>query len=219
MSEKISVYQDLEVDVPWGSRDAFRQDMIDAASGPWTTDQERARRMVELSPSATDVILYRRQEENGLPEAGLTLWATETGYYVPNIVPLEVGQLSHAQYNAILQDFVVNVLSSVAQKHGATVRAGKDHETPSDWFGEEAAVKLKSFSAAANKSSRASHPLDERRWFEFIVAAHLHRSRPNPDLLARWLMVEDDWDEDSAHDLAGDFEHSLSLLAFYDESK
>lgn len=77
MSDKVSVYQDLEVDVPWGSRDAFRRDMIDAASGPWTTDQERARRMVELSPSATDVILYRRQEENGLPEAGLTLWATE----------------------------------------------------------------------------------------------------------------------------------------------
>lgn len=218
MNETIEVFQDLHVDVPSESLAAFRVDLIAAATGRWSIDLVRSRELMDVSAMASDVILFRREESDGCPAAGLTFWANETGYYVPNIVPLEVGQLTHAQYNTVLSHFVSEVLAAVATRHGAVVRTGKTHETPADWWGDDAALKLRRFSGAANKSTGASHPSDQRRWFDFILAAHRQGGRMDGDRLARWLRTADGWDEDTAHDLAADFESALSLLAYYDEN-
>ena len=46
-----------------------------------------------------------------------------------------------------------------------------------DWISEPAAAALRRFSGAANKSTGASHPSDQARWFAFIVAMHRGRDR------------------------------------------
>lgn len=81
----------------------------------------------------------------------------------------------------------------------------------------DATVKLRRFSGAANKSTGASHPSDERRWFDFIVAVHRAGDKLDAARLARWLHEAEGWDEDSAHKLAGNYETSLALLTHYDE--
>ena len=127
------------------------------------------------------------------------------------------GSLTFAQYNAVLADFIARIAAPVTAQFGFTISTTEPRQTLDDWLSPDAALKLKRFSGAANKSTGASHPLDERRWFDFLVAVHRSGDKPGADRLARWLHEVDGWDEDSAHNLAGDFETALALLAYYEE--
>ena len=77
---------------------------------------------------------------------------------------------------------------------------------------KDAATALRHFSALANKSAGASHPLDQRRWFDFIIAVHRAHDDVGTDRLARWLHEVEGWTQETAHDLAGEFERGLALL-------
>ena len=59
---------------------------------------------------------------------------------------------------------------------------------------------------------RSSHPMDERRWFDFIIAVHRSGKRVGTDHLARWLEDVEGWDERSANKLASEFERGMALL-------
>jgi hypothetical protein len=217
MTEQIEVFQDMAIHGPRKKRPDLREALIAAAVDPWRVDIERSAEVTRNSVTSEDVVLFRCNAGKDHPAAGLTLWGTEDGYYVPNVVPLESGSLTFAQYNAILMDFIERVAAPVVEGFGFTITVTEPRQTLDDWLSPEAAVKLRQFSALANKSSGASHPSDELRWYDFIVAVHRAGDKLGADRLARWLHEVEDWDEESAHKLAGDFESSLSLLAFYDE--
>lgn len=164
------------------------------------------------------MIVFSRETSENYPAAGLTLWGTWDGYYVSNIVPAEISNLTYAQYNAILADFVDRIAGPAAPRFGFTVTRTEPRQSIEDWSSPDAALKLRRFSGGANKSTGSSHPADERRWFDFIIAAHRARGKLDASRLARWLHEIEGWGEDSAHDLAGEFEKSLALLQFYDEN-
>lgn len=218
MSKTLEVFRDLYLRGPREKRKSLRAGLLNAATGRWSVDLERSSEIAKGAITTDDVLLFRTQATEVYPEAGLTLWEHEEGYYVPNIVPLETGQLTHAQYNAILEDFIKAVASSVAPEHGFVVSTTQDHQSIEDWVPADAATKLRRFSGAANKSTGASHPADERRWFDFIVSVHRSGARLDADQLARWLYEVDGWDEGTAHNLAARYEGALALLKFYDEN-
>ena len=105
----------------------------------------------------------------------------------------------------------------VAPRFGYRIDATEACQNLEDWTSAEAAQKLRVFSAAANKSTGVSHPMDQRRWFDFVIAVHESRKTIGTDLLIRWLHEIEGWDEESAHELAGQYETALSLLQRYDE--
>jgi len=215
MAEQIEVFQDMQLKGPSAKRADLRNALIEAAVEPWKADMQRTAEMARYS-NMQDTILFRREASKGFPAAGLALWENEDGYYVSNIVPIELGSLSFTEYNAILVDFAQRVAEPVVAKFGFSIVTTSSHETLSSWLSRDAADKLHLFSVAANKSTGSSHPSDRRRWLHFIVAAHESKNKLDAGTLARWLHEVEGWDEDSAHDLAGDFERSLDLLAFYD---
>ncbi|WP_287103958.1 hypothetical protein [Brevundimonas sp.] len=86
-----------------------------------------------------------------------------------------------------------------------------------DWISEPAAAALRRFSGAANKSTGASHPSDQARWFAFIVAMHRGRDRLDAHQLYRWLWEVEGWDEESSFSLAGEYERLLALLVYADQ--
>jgi len=217
MSDKLEVFQDMAIHGPIAKRPELREALITAAVDPWRVDLERSAEVARNAVTSEDVVLFRRDAGQDHPAAGLTLWGAEDGYYVPNIVPLETGSLTFAQYNAVLADFIARIAAPVTAQFGFTISTTEPRQTLDDWLSPDAALKLKRFSGAANKSTGASHPLDERRWFDFLVAVHRSGDKPGADRLARWLHEVDGWDEDSAHNLAGDFETALALLAYYEE--
>ncbi|WP_202326735.1 hypothetical protein [Mesorhizobium sp. 113-3-9] len=218
MAKQIEVFQDMSMAGPIAARPALRLALIEAAVDPWRVDLERSAEVARSAMTSEDVILFRRAAGQDYPAAALTLWGNSEGYYVPNIFPLDRGSLTFTQYNTILKDFIERVAAPVADKFGFKVTTTASYQSPDNWLSPNTALKLRRFSAAANKSTGASHPSDERRWFDFLVTIHRSRDKLGADMLARWLYEVDGWDVDSAHKLAGDFERSLALLEFYDEN-
>ncbi len=145
--------------------------------------------------TSADVLLFRREKDADFPTSELTLWDTDAGYYVSNIVPIETGSLTFAQYNAILEDFIRHVAEPVAASCGYAIEATKPRQTLDDWLSHLAAARLRAFSHLANKSSGASHPSDEKRWFDFIIAVHRARDKLDATRLARWLHEAEGWDK------------------------
>jgi hypothetical protein len=74
------------------------------------------------------------------------------------------------------------------------------------------------FSRLANKSTGAAHPMDKKRWYAFLIAAHRASKRLDSDQLARWLVEVEAWSAGRAQDLAIDYEFALGLLEQYDQS-
>lgn len=75
---------------------------------------------------------------------------------------------------------------------------------------------LKKFSAAANKSSGGTHPLDEKRLFDFIIQAHKENaSLAEGDFTD--LLIEDGWTSEQAENLSSKYRFSRDLLNHYSE--
>ena len=197
-------------------RSDLRKALIAAANDPWYYDPDRAAVIGRNAPG-DDILTFGRKASNDLRAAGLTLWSRDDDYYVPNIVPIEFGELSIAQYNAILADFIERIVRPVASQFDYQIDATEARQDLKDWTSVDAAKKLRVFSAAANKSTGASHPMDQRRWFDFIIAVHGCQKTIDTDYLIRWLHEIEGWDEESAHELAGQYETALSLLQHYDK--
>lgn len=217
MTDGIEMFRDMSLTVPPGVMAALRTALIEAAEAPWRFDAERADEIKRNAVSSDDVLLFRHDASDQLPAAGLTLWGRDGGYYVPNIVPLETRNLSYSEYNAILTDFVDRVAGPVCDRLGVGIELSSGNQSIEDWTTVDVATCLRRFSAAANKSTGASHPMDQRRWFEFLVASHRSGKELDVETLARWLREVDRWDEETAYDLAGNYQNAIALLTYYDE--
>jgi hypothetical protein len=216
MAKSIEVFRDLNLRGSLARRPDLRQALITAAKDPWHYDPDRA---AAISRNAIDaeVLAFDHKATDDLRAARLTLWSRDNGYYVSNIVPTEFGELGITQYNAILADFIERIVRPVAPRFDYQIDATEAHQNLEDWTSADAARKLRVFSTAANKSTGASHPMDERRWFEFIIAVHESKKTIATNRLTRWLHKIEGWDEESAHELAGKYETALGLLQRYDE--
>jgi hypothetical protein len=218
MPNSIEVFQDLKLLGPEDRRTELRNAIVELASYPWRFDVERSEYLAQNASYKSEVLAFHREEFEDLPAAGLTLWGTEGGYYVPNVVPINFGQLSYKQYNRILNDFLEKIVVPAAPQFGFRFEITSDHQSLEDWISLETAKKLRTFSSAANKSTGASHPMDQKRWFDFLVSAHRTLADLDTERLARWLHEVENWDEDSAHKLAGNYENSRQLLKHYDQN-
>ena len=145
MAEKLEVFQDMAIHGPIDKRPELREGLIAAAVGSWRVDLKRTEEVAHNTVPLEDVVLFQRDADNDHPAVGLTLWGTEDGYYVPNIVPLEKGSLSFSQYNALLKDFIAQIAEPVATQFGFTISTTQDQQTLEDWLSLEAAIKLKHF--------------------------------------------------------------------------
>jgi hypothetical protein len=197
-------------------RPDLRQALIAAAEDPWNYDSDRSAALVRTA-TEDEILVFSRKATDDLHAAFVALCSRGDGYYVSNIVPIDVTELGIAQYNAILTDFIERIVHPVAPRFDYQIHATEAGQNLENWTSTEAAQKLRSFSAAANKSTGTSHPLDQRRWFDFVIDVHKSRKTISTDLLSRWLYEIGGWDEESAHELAVKYETALNLLQRYDE--
>lgn len=216
MANSIEVFQDLTLIGPVERKADLKAALIARAVSPWSIDFEQSAAVEKQAITSDDVLLFRCEPSIDYPAIGLTLWGTDVGYYVPNIVPMEMGSLTYRQYNAALTKFIEYIVEPVASQFGFAIGKTNSSQTLEDWVALDTALKLRRFSLAANKSTGASHPMDQRRWFDFLIAAHREQGTLDASQLGRWLMEVEGWDEDIAHKLAGDFENGLALLSHYD---
>lgn len=221
MTEKsaLMVFQDLYLRGPGIKRAALSQalDEMAQADDQWIRNKELEQNL-HTGEDDGDAMAFSRLSGEGFAAAGLVLWSRPDGYSVANIVPLETGSLSHEEYNAILNDFQTRIALPAANKCGYKVEVSAATASLDDWVGNETATALRRFSALANKSTGSAHPLDQKRWLDFLIRSHQESEPLDGSRLCRWLIEVEHWPEDSAHSLTIEYEFGLALLAQYDQA-
>lgn len=132
-----------------------------------------------------------------------------------NIVP-ESGSLSCDEYNNVLMDFVEKILIPVYSKYPQIkVKITLDSYTPQGKFANDQLFNLFSlFSKTANKSTGSNHPLDRKRWQDFIREMSKEQKKLDPDYIEE-ILIQDGWPEETAIELRNEYEFGLDLLNDY----
>ncbi|RDD92965.1 hypothetical protein DTW89_10785 [Acidovorax sp. BoFeN1] len=216
-SKPLDVFQDLYLRGPASAVAALHQALKDRTAPPWRYATEKEEQLRELGEEG-DALAFERAVTPGYEAAGLMLIADGDGLKVANIVPLELSELSHRAYNAILEDFASQIARPAAMDAGCSVVMSSSTLQLENVVPPAVAEALRRFSVLANKSTGASHPMDRDRWFDFILLAHRENAQLDASVLARWLSESEGWLEDCARDLAGEYERSRSLLTRYEAS-
>jgi hypothetical protein len=182
-------------------------------SNGWTRDREIEAEL--KSRSGYDYVNFICSETLSRPAAVLSFIADENGYlYVCNIVPKALEQLEKDCYNSILEEFVTQFVEPAAKGLDIQIITTPGERTIDNSMSPELSQLLKRFSAAANKSSGGTHPLDERRFFDFIVQAHNERALLDETEL-RGLLVDDGWFSRYAEELSSKYLFGRDLLNHY----
>lgn len=214
----LEVFKDLNIKGDPAALDAFVDEVSVSLPPGWRRDlaAENRRSQRAALPGEAQPFIFKCDANGYQPAVDLFLARSSDRFEVTNIVPQELGQLTRAEYNAILDLFVDHAVRSVADRLGLTVDVTPDRLEITHWLTDEAANLLRRFSHSANKSSGSSHPLDFNRWVEFLIQSHLDHTELDATTLRRWLVEEEEWPEETAIDLVSEFEFACDLLAAYD---
>ncbi|MCK1695231.1 hypothetical protein [Bradyrhizobium sp. 144] len=218
-TNSIEVFQDLMLRAPAGDLSSIRSALLEHVAGQWSHAPEAETRLKKNTSLDGDVIAFQRKADAALPAAGLTLWSRADGYEVSNIVPSEMGQLGFAKYNALLQEFADLIARPAAAGAGFLVEVTSSSQSLQGVSSPEVAAALTRFSGAANKSTGSTHPADRKRWMRFLILAHRSGGDLSSEFLTRWLIEAEGWDDESAHDLAIEYEFAQDLLRTYDDER
>lgn len=222
---KLKVFRDLEF---YGNDSSFSQ-LIEGIekrlSNGWTRSREDEN---HISGAFSKIPYCFQCSEYGERKSAL-LWLMDKYYedqdrnyqtlYVANIVPIENQQLSYDQYNYILKEFFEKFAKPVAEELHIDSKLTDDEQGIDNWISESVEEKLLAFSHSANKSTGSSHPSDEKKWFDFIVATHKENATLNSEILQRWLIEIENWNEEVAWNLISEYESARRLLNFYDRER
>lgn len=182
----------------------------------WRRNRELEER---LRPSGEVQLCFSREREATLKAAHLWLGTRSEGeLYVTNIVPDGV-QLTHQDYNALLDEFAARCIEPVKAKLGLVVEATSGVLDLEAMLGADTFRALERFANSANPSTGTSHPSDQKLWFDFVVSAHRAGVTLSPDTLIRWLDEEKGWDESIANRVGIEFEQESELLHHYDRRR
>lgn len=216
-SDALEIYQELKFLGPQDSFGTFEKALVANLVPPWRRAVETER---DLKAVQVDALVFELMG-NALATttAKVFLSRREFGYEVTNIVP-NFGSLTRAAYNTVLSLFLETVARPAAVHAGFDIDLGEANLKLEDWLPPQSAELLRRFSNSANKSTGASHPLDGRRWRDFLFGVHAERGfRNDGENLLRWLMEVERWPEEQAWDLATQYDFALELLAEYDRRK
>jgi hypothetical protein len=158
----LEVFQDCALFDSPGGPPFIRDALLTNVVPPWRHNREREEEASKHTIGDADIMVFERAAADELPSACLFLFSTPNGYEVSNIVPTNPGQLGYSKYNALLQNFVTLVVNPATERANFKVRLTAPHQSINDWVSSRTATALRQFSAAANKSTGSSHPLDRK---------------------------------------------------------
>jgi hypothetical protein len=181
-------------------------------SNGWVRDREREAEL--KSRSGYDYTTFTCSKTASRPAAELSFVTDENGdLNVSNIVPKGLGELSEDQYNAILEEFLTRFIEHAAKELDIQIITTPAEKSIDNAMSLEMSKLLKQFSATG-KASGGKHPLDERKFLNFIVQAHHERSLLDETELTE-LLLEDGWSDSRAAELSSKYGFGRDLLKRY----
>ncbi|MFD1261636.1 hypothetical protein [Entomomonas asaccharolytica] len=208
-------FKDLYIKLADSELVEFINELSEQIVFPWRRVPEKEEQFSFLNKDK--MYCFERSETEHLPSAGLVILKKEDNcWYVPNIVPIVSGSLSYEEYNGILDEFYSSYLSKVAKKRRVDIEVTSGEIEDIDVFGEHGAKLLRTFSTCANQSTGSSHPLDQKRWFSFIIEVCRTKKDIDSGYLER-VLLEQGWSERMANELVIEFEFAQSLIEFMEQ--
>ncbi len=134
--------------------------------------------------------------------------------YIANIIPIINRELKTIEYNGCFDEFWNEIGKTALRNFRSDIRGGnvscKDILTPLqlDIFNK--------FKTSANK--RVLHPFDERRWRQFVIQMAFARCRLTGRQIQS-LLIEFEWDKDTANEMAKRYEYEVAILRQYKGSR
>jgi len=175
----------------------------------WSRNRDR-----ELELKVFDeYIVFTYFNRKSRSAADLSLIHDENGVlYVANITPHEQGGLGEDAYNLILNEFRTKFVEPAAIGLNIRILTTPTEITIDNAMSPEMVQLLKSFLSIANKSSGGTHPLDQIRFFDFIIQAHSERSSLDETTL-RKLLLDNGWLDEHSSELSYKYNFGKELLA------
>lgn len=210
----MKIFRDLSITGPRNPAqfEAVGEEIARHLPASWMRDRARENDNAELLEDMLPVFVFERAADSLAPKSGLVMARDGQRLSVANLVPIDVHQLSIDQYNAALEEFYRMAAKPACDALGYKADLTPENPPMTAWMTEGTFRKLSRFSAAANKSTGSSHPRDQERWMDFIIAATKESAPLKVDILKRWLIEEEGWDERTAGDLAIEYEFGRALL-------
>ncbi len=211
----MKLFKDLTVKGAPDALDTLADRLGAVPDGPeWKVRPDLAQKLQDLNPDDRRAVVFDFVGKSE-PSASVFLLFDEDAARVTNVVPVDKSELSYAEYNAIVDRFN-ELLISTGADIGLQVDVGAESLDISDVLSPDAARALRDFSAGANRSTGAAHPMDAERWREFLVLAHMNNDKLGPSQLAQWLVEDERWGDEQAMDLSIQYESGRALLQAYD---
>lgn len=205
----MKTFKDVYIKVGEAGIVDYIKDVTAGLEQPWKRAYENEENSKYLGEVA---FCFQREGDSALPAAGLSIFQKGGNtWYIPNVVPIESGQLSYEEYNEIITEFYNSCLVPTSKKRDIAVDISTGELDDEDIVGESSAKLLKAFSSCANKSTGSSHPLDRKRWFTFLVEASKSQDEIDTGDLKR-LLQQQGWSEELALDLVIEFEFGRELI-------
>ena len=225
----MKVYKELVLSGSKKNIETFKKNVSLPGSGDWmlikNKDKEHGVIEFEYSGKKADkalVLLDIDSMDGGKQEDYIK---------VQNIIPLKKSRLNIGEYNALLDLFRNEIIDPIKNKVQGITESYSDTDVfnPLDYISKEALTKLESFCNSANKSTGATHPRDEKRWFEFISQTVNDDRTFDYETLYRFLKDEEYWGKEDAkgvhgrsawsdewaEKLASEYETYVRLLQYY----
>ena len=208
----MEVFRELFVYATASEVEQLAKDIERRLPEDWRRDRQAEEKMNGRGPGNCVTFAFRCDDAGERRAAMLVLMQKDEGtFYVSNIVPAILHQLSRNEYNAILEEFYTDYLQPCADALGFKYSVTEENYPLERWMDTETSKLLRAFSS---RSYGASHPLDRERWNAFIVSAHRTNCGLNSSQLKQWLIEEGDWSPEVANELANEYESAREILAY-----
>lgn len=210
----MKTFRDLYIHLNGVDLEIFSNDLERQSKAPWRRRKDKEE---DLGGTGDKPICFESSKGSSVAPAALFLFPkNQETWWVSNIVPTEKSELTYDEYNAALENFFENIVRPAIEETPVTAELTSNEITIGSLAGVEAEKALVRFSNAANKSTGSSHPLDRKRWFEFLILVHEAKADLHADLIIRAL-VELGWSEERAIELGLQFEFAEDLLSYIHE--
>lgn len=152
-----------------------------------------------------------------LYESRVFVYISENKLVVANVLSSMIASLGKERYNQVIEAFALAARNCLDDNV-------HENLSSSDFIMEQqistaAFDALKAWVETCPKDSPLDHPLDEERWFKFILAIKDSEYIPNATVLGRWLREDVAWPigfDEQVDEIEDKYSYSIRLLKYYD---
>ena len=164
------------------------------------------------------LVVYVEKESLPLSRIIIVVRQNEQKLDIVNIVPSKksgLSSLDYTQYNTILDTFRDDVFLEIKNKYSNEIE-----ENNEDYTIQEIIPKsFDKFNLWLNMYPLSGHPLDEHRWFDFLIALRENDESLSVSDFSKYIEEKYGWSEDDLERFELKYEEQIDLLEYYDEHR